>query len=285
MSGVPGEFASVRKLLLGRMDGLTPGERKVARALLAQYPTAGLTTSADLAAAADVSPPTVIRFATRLGFEGFPGLQRSLLHELHSEGGSPLVQYEEKPPAYPQGILRETRQAFVDMVDASYDGIPESEFSALVGLLSDTTREVCLVGGRFSHVLADYLLLHLRLLRAGVRMVGEDEAERLVAVADAGQQSVFVVFDYRRYTDANLRFAQEVRRRGATVALMTDNWLSPIAKVSKVVLPCRVQSASPFDSLVAAMAVTESLVAGVAGALGEGGRARLTLIESVSLDD
>ena len=60
---------------------------------------------------------------------------------------------------------------------------------------------------------------------------------------------------------------------------MTDNWMSPVAQVAKVVLPARVDSASPFDSLVAAMAVTESLIAAVAEKLGNAGEERLRAME------
>ena len=76
----PGLHSSTRKLVQAKMDEFSNGERKVARALLAQYPTAGLTTVADLAASAGVSSPTVVRFVTRLGFTGFATFQRSLVH-------------------------------------------------------------------------------------------------------------------------------------------------------------------------------------------------------------
>ena len=54
---------------------LSPSERKVARALLADYPVAGLETVAALAGSAGVSPPTVVRFVARLGFSGHGPIQ------------------------------------------------------------------------------------------------------------------------------------------------------------------------------------------------------------------
>lgn len=57
------------------MPGLTPAERKIARAILASYPLAGLEPIADLAGAAGVSAPSVVRFARTLGFDGYRGLQ------------------------------------------------------------------------------------------------------------------------------------------------------------------------------------------------------------------
>jgi len=280
VTDIPGGHASVRKLLMATLDELSNSERKVARALLAQYPTAGLTTVVDLATAASVSPPTVVRFVTRLGFPGFPAFQRALVHELNGELGSPLKQYPEKGGPSEAGVLNETRDAFLAMLAASYDELPESEFSKLVKLLCDPAREIRVAGGRFSSSVSEYLVAHLRLLRSGVHNVGLDDLDRRTTVADAGQGTVFVIYDYRRYTEQNLGFAERMAARGATVCLMTDNWLSPIAKVARVVVPTRVDSASPFDSLVASMAVTESIVAAVAAELGEAGVKRLEILEA-----
>lgn len=279
MSEIPGGHVSVRKLLMATLDDLSNSERKVGRALLAQYPTAGLTTVVDLATAASVSPPTVVRFVTRLGFSGFPAFQRALVHELNGELGSPLKQYPEKGGPSELGVLPETRKAFSTMLAASYDELPESEFTKLVKLLCDPAREIRVAGGRFSSSVSEYLVAHLRLLRSGVHSVRSDDIDRRTTVADADANTVFVIYDYRRYTERNLLFAERMAERRATVCLMTDNWLSPIAKVARVVLPTRVDSASPFDSLVASMAITESIVAGVAEQLGEVGVRRLELLE------
>ncbi|GLY80057.1 MurR/RpiR family transcriptional regulator [Actinoallomurus iriomotensis] len=280
MDMVAGEYASVRKLLLTTMDELSNGERKVARALLAQYPAAGLTTVSDLAASAGVSPPTVVRFVTRLGFGGFPAFQRALVHELNGELGSPLKQYAQKARGSGKGILPETHQAFAAMLETSYQEIPESEFTTLVKMLCDPGRDIRVAGGRFSGLVAEYLVIHLWLLRDGVQLVGSGEIDRRRTIVEAGADTVFLMYDYRRYSEGSLRLAQEMADRGATVCLMTDNWLSPIAKSAKVVLPVRVESASPFDSLVAAMALTESIVAGVAESLGPAGKERLELVEA-----
>ncbi|MBD3915569.1 MurR/RpiR family transcriptional regulator [Nocardioides hwasunensis] len=269
----------MRRLVQANLDSLSNAERKVARALLAGYPTAGLTTGVDLARAAGVSNPTVVRFVNRLGFSGFPAFQRALVHDLNEDLGSPLRQYAEKGGLTEEGVLARTHRHFVDMVDTTYEELPESEFDKLVQLLSDPGKQVQVIGGRFSRVVSDYLAMHLSLVRTDVRALGMDEFERRASIIDADQSTVLVVFDYRRYTERTFRLAEQASQRGAIVCLLTDNWMSPVAKVAKVVLPARVDSASPFDSLVAAMAVTESLIAAVAERLGSAGEQRLRAME------
>ncbi len=261
------------------MDALSDGEKKVARALLAHYPAAGLTTVAGLAQAAGVSAPTVIRFVARLGFSGYPAFQAALVHEVNEEMGSPLKQVATKNQPSPEGTLRDTHSSFSAMLDASYGELPESEFNKLVSLLCETNREVRVAGGRFSRLVAEYMVLHLRLVRPKVHLVGSQVTDRSIALVDAAPSSVVVVFDYRRYDAGLAEFAEAASKRGVTVALMTDNWLSPIAQTAKVVLPCHVDSASPFDSLVASMALTESVIAGVTERLGDRGVDRLAAVE------
>lgn len=53
------------------MAELSPAERKIARAMLADYPGAGLGSVQMLADRAGVSLPSVVRFARRMGYGGF----------------------------------------------------------------------------------------------------------------------------------------------------------------------------------------------------------------------
>ena len=262
------------------MDSLSNAERKVARALLARYPSAGLTTVAQLAGEAQVSAPTVLRFAGRLGYSGFADLQRALIAELNDDG-SPLRQYEQKRAAEGgDGVLARTARTVLEAVQRTYDELPESEFTAVAQLLADPGKRIVVAGGRFSGLQADYLVRHLQLLRPGVQLLPQEVIACRDAVLAAASSTVLVVYDYRRYSKNSQELAVEMRRRGATVALMTDSWLSPIADVARHVLPARVDSASPFDSAVAATALTESLVAAVTEALGDVGMQRVAEFES-----
>src|SRR2546423_3215424 len=80
-----------------RLDSLSPAERRLARALLASYPIAGLESVARFAERAGVSPPTVTRFITKLGFKGYPEFQESLRHEVQARLSSPLTRYRDEP--------------------------------------------------------------------------------------------------------------------------------------------------------------------------------------------
>lgn len=272
---------SLSDVVRGSLDALSDGERKVGRTLLANYPIAGLETVAELARRASVSPPTVVRFVTRLGFSGYPEFQRRLMREVHERLGSPLEQYGRADLQSADDDLSRAARVFSAGIASTIDELPQSEFDRAVTLLSQPRQRVALLGGRFSRVLADYLGAHLMLLRGDVNIIESTELARLTAISDLRRGDVLVVFDYRRYDPQVVDAAQQAAARGAEIVLFTDRWLSPAADVAATVLAAEVQAPSPFDSLVPALALVEAVIAGVTDRLGESGRKRLEQIEAL----
>lgn len=268
-------------LVRDSLDSLSAGERKVGRAILANYPIAGLETVAELARRASVSPPTVVRFVSRLGFSGYPAFQKRLVREVQERLGSPLEQYGRDDLRSGDDDLAHASQIFSASIVATLDELPHSEFERAVAQLSDPRRRILLIGGRFSQLLAEYLGAHLMLLRHDVRVIADDEFSRLAAVSDTRKGDLLVVFDYRRYDAQIVQFARRIAERGGEQVLFTDRWLSPVADVAGTVLPANVDSPSPFDSLVPALAVVEAVIAGVTDLLGETGRSRVEAMENL----
>ena len=87
------DLRPLSEVVRASLDTSSSVDRKVARALLANYPIAGLETVAELAERANVSPSSVVRFVGRLGFSGYPAFQKRLMREVHEQLGSPLEQY------------------------------------------------------------------------------------------------------------------------------------------------------------------------------------------------
>jgi len=275
----PDSPESIVSLVRRKMGELSVSERKVGRALLAAYPIAGLETVGQLAARANVSGPTVMRFASKLGYEGFADLQQALLREVQEKLTSSLALMERKPPEPEETVLSRSLATFVEQLYATFDGLPPAEFQSVVELLADERRPVVSIGGRFSGILAFYLVAHLRMLRAGCGHVTDSSAPGFDELIDIGRRTVVVVFDYRRYQNSTIEFARRAAGRGATIILFTDPWLSPIAEFARHVLTSTMGTPSAFESQVAATATVEAVIAGVAAHLGEKARPRLEELE------
>ncbi|MFC9341576.1 MurR/RpiR family transcriptional regulator [Streptomyces sp. NPDC057020] len=253
---------------------LAPAERKVARILLASYPSAGFETVATIAERANVSAPTVLRFVARLGYTSFPDFQAALRKELDDRSASPISLYETAADsAHGQstdGLVAYSSTLFTKALTHTLTDIPRHDFAGALALLSDPRRRVTLVGGRFTHLLARYLGLHLMQLRDDIRFLPDRDVERTSLLAALTKRDVLVIFDYRRYENDKLAIAQLAKDSGGKVIVFTDMWLSPTSTHADVVLSHRVDTPSPYDSLVPTLAVVETLVAALVTALGDG---------------
>ncbi|WP_233219634.1 MurR/RpiR family transcriptional regulator [Micromonospora sp. RP3T] len=271
----------VAALIRGRLGECSPAERRVARTLLAAYPSAGLGTVAALAERAEVSAPTVLRLLSRLGFGGYPEFQRALRDELAERETSPLTAYRaaEHGGAPPEGALPRAAATLPAAVAGTLADLPRGELDAAVRLLADQQFRVTAAGGRFSALVASYLVLHLMQVRGNSRLLPPGPVARADLLVDVGKRDLVVLFDFRRYEEPTLALAREVTARGARVVLFTDRWLSPVAGLAEVVLPARVDSPSPYDSFVPTLALVETLVAALIDRLGPAAGARLKAME------
>lgn len=244
--------------------GALPGaEKKVAHAFLANYPSIGLSTIAELAKAAGTSSPTVLRFVTRLGFESYPEFQRALREDVQSQlmSPSPLERGRSTrgiQPADPG--LASNFARISENLEATLKALPESEFDAACELLADPKAGCYFLGGRFSDFIAGYMAAHLRIIRPQVHHFQGQTSTWNDQFLDIRPGDVAVLFDIRRYQADLLRLADLLTERRVRIILITDPWLSPIARSAKVVLPCQVESGRTWDSSVALMAVAEALI-------------------------
>src|SRR5690606_22364879 len=143
----------------------------------------------------------------------------------------------------------------VDNLRASAARIPNSEFEAVCALLARGRGGCHLFGGRFTDAIAAYMEAHLRLIRPGVRRLDGRPASRADQLLDIRAGDVVVVFDVRRYDPQLLETAAGLAARRAVLVLVTDGWLSPVARHAKLVLPCETGVDRIWDSNLALFAI------------------------------
>ena len=269
--------ARVGEVVRQRLDSLSPAERRLARVLLASYPIAGLESVARFAERAGVSPPTVTRFITKLGFRGYPEFQESLRHEVQARLSSPLERYRDEPKH--DSAVKTALDVSKHNLQATLDLLSERDLNEAIDLIADVRRRILVLGGRVSTPLARYLAAQLHLLRPGIALVDTERSAPAQQLIDMRKTDVLVVFDYRRYQTDTIESARLAAARGCDVVLFTDQWLSPASAFSRQVLVTSVETVGPFDSLVGAIAVVEALVTSVLDKLGGRAEARMQNLE------
>lgn len=269
---------------LRMMSGeLTAAERKLMAALFANYPMAGLGSITDFAREADVSTPSVLRLAKKLGFSGFPTFQEELRNELSAQLQNPIAKHDRWSSEAPDThILNTFASAAMENLSGSLKLMDHRAFDATVALLADRKRRVHIGGGRITQAIAAYLTTHLQMARPGVSLIPATQSFWPQYLLDVGKSDVVVFFDIRRYDARMLEFAASARERGAKVVLITDQWISPIARVAVQTLPLRIEAPSSWDSNIVPLFVAEALVAATVNASWRETEARIADLERLS---
>jgi|SRR5882757_1700546 len=265
----------IRDAVFARMDELTRAEKKVARTLLANYPSAGLASAAALAKAAGTSTPTVLRLASRIGIGNYPDFQEQLRREITQRMNSPVSRAANRLHGDGSSTLLQRSVAQrLELVERLTADVPPSEFDAAVRLLATPCRHVVVSGGYFSRHVAEILAMQLDQLVPGVSYAAEPLGSDIGAYLALAKDSAAIVFDLRRYELPAKQVAALARQRAAKVVVITDQGLSPAADDADIVLPIAVEG-TPFDSFAALLVLVESLVEAVFQLVGNAGLERM----------
>ncbi|MEW1835707.1 MurR/RpiR family transcriptional regulator [Microbacterium sp. NPDC079995] len=271
------EQVSVVELIHDAMPRMSTTDRRIAHILLADLPRGALGTASELAARAEVSAASVVRFCRRIGFAGFTDLGERVRTEVSRTANSPVARAR---TLRPDTALDRELEHRAELVRTVMSSVPANEIDRVLTLLSDTARTVMTAGGTLSQLAARYLQLQLRHVRPRVLHLADPDQSDVGTVLDLRRRDIVVLFDFRRYEPRSMRLAERARERGASVILVTDAWLSPVARIADIVLPLDVE-ASFLDSLTPAFALVESLVPALAARLGEKSLHQMDRIESL----
>ena len=271
--------SSIAELIAARIEAMPAGERRAAQALIAHYPRIGLKTVADFSARAGVSSPTILRFVSRIGFQNYAEFQSALNDELAEQLQSPASRSQTRKPT--PGEQAPLLAATIDNINETFRHLSGRQIADIADLLAEPRQRIHLLGGRFTDPLAAYTAAHLSIVRAGVYHLSGQESLWRDRLIDMGRRDILVIFDIRRYQDSLVRLAEKAQKRGVRVVLLTDQWLSPIARFATHVIAGRTAVPSAWDSSASLFVVCERLIAEVTARSGEAAAARLRDVEAL----
>lgn len=261
---------------------LTRAERQLANKILENHPVSGLGTITQIAEKSGVSPPTIVRMVKKLGFKGFPQFQTELRRELEAKIAGPIAKHDNWAQKAPDShILNRFAEAVIDNIRQSLSQIETETFDASCKLLSETRHSLYIIGGRITRALADYFFLHMQVIRKDVTHIQPLSYSWPHYFLDIKKGDVLVIFDIRRYENSTLKLAEMGHERGAQIILFTDQWRSPVEKISKYCFSAKIVVPSAWDSTVELLLLVETFIAAVQELTWPETRARMEELEDM----
>jgi DNA-binding MurR/RpiR family transcriptional regulator len=250
---------------------LTPTERRIAQAVLEDPTLIAFGTVSELAGEAKTSHPSIVRFATKLGFDGYSDLQKwareRLAHQLATPGQRIRL---------PKGMETDVKGNIEQSIQTSFATLNPETLERLARPIIDAER-VWILSGETSRAGAHALLSGLSMVRDGVHLIDPHNFGR--DLSGATDRDAAVVFDFTRYRKSCVFAARALRDMGVCLVSITDSPLSPLASITESWCPLDVPAVGPFDSSIPAVLAAELLVLEVAGALGSGIHSRIDRLE------
>lgn len=265
------------KRIAEKMQDLSPGQQETARFLLENPKEAAFLTAAQLGEKVGVSESTVIRFASVIGFDGYPGL-RAAVKDLLMERMSTLERIGE----YAVG---EAGSLFHKAIESDMDSLGSVRSTVDVDALERLGREIAgagsvlIVGHRSSRALAFYLYHYLSWLFPKVELPDSETA--LEKITGSGEGTLVIGISFPRYTTWTVQMLQYARRRNLKVAAVTNDYSSPLAVLADLVITVPWNPLSFIDSFTAPVSIMNCIILAAARTLGDDARKKLAGLEQV----
>jgi DNA-binding MurR/RpiR family transcriptional regulator len=255
---------TLAQLVAGAGDELTPTERRLAAVMLEDPTVVAFGTVADVARRIDASGPTVVRFAAKLGFDGYGALQDRARAAMAAQLQRPTDRIRKTDEA---AVFDRARATALRTVEAAFASVGPGLLEAMAALVAESPGRVWIVASATSPAPGQVLLVGLGALRPDVRQLAGGRGAVAAQIADAGVGDVVVAVDFKRYEHDVAHATRDLAAAGAKVVAITDSALSLIAGLADHWCEIDVPAIGPFDTSLGAVAVCEALVAEVADQL------------------
>ena len=262
------------------MDTFSKGQRRIAAYILENYDKAAFMTASKLGKLVGVSESTVVRFASELGYEGYPSMQRALQEIIR--GRLTSTQRIQAAGDHLSGdVLGAVLQSDMEKLREVVAKADRQEFSRVVDRIQNA-RHVYILGARSSTFVAGYLNFYLHLLLENVTLVQTTAAgEIFEQLFRIGTEDVLIAISFPRYSSVTVNTVKFAKERGAAIVAITDNELSPVYQMSDAALLTPCEMISFVDSMVAPLSLINALVVALAIRQGKDAAATFSELERI----
>ena len=238
-----------------KMDSFSKGQKRIAMYIEESYDKAAYMTALKLGETVGVSESTVVRFASELGYEGYPELQKAM-QEMIKEKLTSVQRIEVTETRIGDNdVLTSVLNSDIDKIRRTIEEISHEDFNNAVKALSKA-KEIYVFAVRSTSSLATFLGYYLQLIYGNVHIINTTY-ENLFRIS---KDDVMIGISFPRYSTTAVEAMEFAREREAEVVAITDSMASPLVECANNVLIARSDMASVVDSLVAPLSLINALV-------------------------
>ena len=257
----------MKNSLLSRLESNTAsfskGQKKIAAYIMQNYDKAAFMTASALGEKVGVSDSTVVRFASELGFKGYPEFQKEIQQMIKSKLTA-VQRMEVSESLIGDGdVIRSVLSKDIELIRETAEKTSKEDFKRAVEAIKKADK-IYILGVRSSAALASFLAFYFNLVFDSVVLVDTSSAsEMFEQMFRIGEGDVCIAISFPRYSKQTVNALRFIADRKATVISITDNDASPMVPYTDHLLVAKSNMASVVDSLVAPLSLINALIVSV----------------------
>lgn len=242
------------------MNSFSKGQKRIALYIEEHYDKAAFMTASKLGQTVGVSESTVVRFATELGYDGYPRLQKAMQEMIRNKLTS--VQRIEVTSSRigDENVLDSVLNQDIEKIHRTIEETSHEDFNRAVEEICNAER-IYIFGVRSTAAIASFLAYYFELIFDNVRLINTTSAtstyEHIFRITE---NDVIIGISFPRYSKMAIEAMDFARSRGAHAVAITDSMASPLVQSADSVLIARSDMASIVDSLVAPLSLINALI-------------------------
>ncbi len=240
------------------------GQKQIAEFIIEHYDKAAFMTAAKIGETVDVSESTVVRFASSIGYSGFPELQKAL--QVLIKNKLTTVQRI----GLNDDIINDTDKLHKKIIKnemnnmrSLYESIDTKSLDDATEIILNANR-VYILGLRTSSTLSNYLGFYLDVIIDNVKVLNNSGINSIYEeIIRIKEDDVLIVISYPRYSKITIDAAKFVKEKNAKIVAITDTESSPVYGLSDVALMAKSNIVSFVDSLVVPLCLVNNLITNI----------------------
>lgn len=250
-------------LINERLPKLSKGHKLIANFILSHYDKAAFMTAQKLGITVGVSESTVVRFATELGYDGYPALQRALQGLMRNK--LTAVQRIEvmNDRLTRDDVLERVLSLDIEKIRRTLEETSAEDFNRAVDMIT-SCNTIYILAARSTAPLASFMSYYFNLIFPKVRLVhNSSTSEMFEQIMHIDGNDVIIGISFPRYSRQTVKGLQFAKSKGTHVIALTDSISSPLAQFADTLLLAHSDMASFVDSLVAPLSLINALIVAV----------------------
>ncbi|MBQ4631231.1 MAG: MurR/RpiR family transcriptional regulator [Clostridia bacterium] len=239
---------------------LSKSQKRIADFIAQHYDQAAFMTAAKLGENAGVSESTVVRFATELGYGGYPEFQH-VLREIIKNKLTAVQRMEITSSKFAEkDILSTVLSSDIDKLRQTLETVSAEDFTSCIDTIMKA-KKVYVLGARTCFSIANFLGFYLNLISLDVKLITTNSAsETFEQIFATGEDDVIIAISYPRYSRRTLNAVKYAHNKKSKIIAITDSEISPIVKYADHSLIARSDMSNFVDSLVAPLSIINALI-------------------------